>query len=94
MPVNMPRVRKPWATVCPNGPLLAASGSTWIHCLSPVASANRFTSSWVTSLQELTPKGLPARSLRSPISTIWGGTADSGTISDPFLGIFSHEKFS
>ena len=34
----------------PKGPLLARSGSTWIHWWSSVASAKRFTRSWVIGL--------------------------------------------
>src|ERR671912_509546 len=38
---------------------LARSTSTWIHWWSPVASANWFTCSWVTSCQSLLPSSVP-----------------------------------
>src|SRR4051812_20116606 len=40
---------------------LARSTSTWIHWWSPVASAKRFTASWVTSYQSLVPSSWPTR---------------------------------
>src|SRR5438105_7286948 len=49
----------------PKGPDLARSTSTWIHWWSPVASANRFTCSWVTSCQSLYPRCCPVLS-RNP----------------------------
>src|SRR5437868_4519309 len=49
----------------PNGPDLARSGSTWIHWWSPVASAKRFTWSWVISVQSVYPMCSPTRALRS-----------------------------
>src|SRR5512133_48043 len=48
-------VRYPCATVVPNGPFAAASGSTWIHWWSPVASAKRLICSCVISCQSLVP---------------------------------------
>src|ERR1035437_4291106 len=42
------RVRKPCATVVPNGPFLARVGSTWIHCWSRVTSANWLITGCVT----------------------------------------------
>src|ERR1700761_6407507 len=51
--------------VFPNGPLAARSGSTWIHWWSPVASANRLTSSWVMVTQSLCPMVSPAAAARS-----------------------------
>src|SRR5256885_11870889 len=52
---SIDRVRYPWATVVPNGPFAAASGSTWIHWWSPVASAKRSICSCVISCQSLVP---------------------------------------
>src|SRR4051812_41229572 len=45
--------------VPPNGPALARSSSTWIHWWSSVASANRFTRAWSTSIQSLVPSSSP-----------------------------------
>src|SRR6266550_3578990 len=52
---SIDRVRYPCATVVPNGPFAAASGSTWIHWWSPVASAKRLICSCVISCQSLVP---------------------------------------
>src|SRR4051812_1817029 len=46
--------------VPPNGPAFAFSTSTWIHCWSPVASANALTRSWVISSQPVVPISVPA----------------------------------
>src|SRR5829696_3962519 len=55
-------VRYPWAIGPPNGlSFFARSTSTWIHWWSPVASANLFTCSWVTSYQSLVPSSVPTR---------------------------------
>src|SRR5436305_6801104 len=52
----------PCAIGPPNGlSALARSTSTWIHWWSPVASAKRFTASWVTSYQSLVPSSWPTR---------------------------------
>ena len=48
------RVRYPWAMGPPKGlSAFARSASMWIHWWSPVASANRFTRSWVISIHSL-----------------------------------------
>src|SRR5713226_7202563 len=52
---SMDRVRYPCATVVPNGPFAAASGSTWIHWWSPVASAKRLICFCVISCHSLVP---------------------------------------
>src|SRR3954453_3544974 len=44
-------VRYPWPIVVPNGPCAARSGSTWIHCSSPVASAKALIFSCGISIQ-------------------------------------------
>jgi hypothetical protein len=59
------RVRKPWAMVVPNGPSAARCGSVWIHWWSPVASANRFTCAWVTSIQSVTATSCPMQAATS-----------------------------
>src|SRR5579883_2002818 len=43
----------------------ARSGSTWIHCSSPVASANLLIRSWVISSHSLTPTSVPTADLSS-----------------------------
>src|SRR5689334_6123014 len=48
--------RYPCAIVPPNGPAFAASGSTWIHWWSPVASANWLTRSCSTFTHGLEPR--------------------------------------
>src|SRR5438445_13565360 len=74
---SIDRVRYPWATVVPNGPFAAASGSTWIHWWSPVASANRLICSCVISCQSLVP------------SSRWADCSGSSVVSvvviSPFL---------
>src|SRR5919197_6758913 len=45
--------------VVPKGPSLARSTSTLIHWWSPVASANRFTCSWVISSHAVSPNWVP-----------------------------------
>ena len=60
-------VRKPWAIVVPNGPSAARAGSVWIHCGSPVASANWSMRSWPTSNQSVGPSSFPIRSVRALI---------------------------
>src|SRR6476619_2486200 len=59
----------PCAIVVPPGDSRAArSVSTWIHCSSPVASANLLMRSWVISIQSLMPTSVstaPLRSLKS-----------------------------
>ncbi len=49
----------------PKGPVLARSGSTWIHWWSPVASANRLTRSWVIVCHSEWPSCLPASSWKA-----------------------------
>src|SRR3954464_50531 len=52
----------PCAIGPPNGlSAFARSTSTWIHWWSFVASAKRFTASWVTSYQSLVPSSWPTR---------------------------------
>src|SRR5258706_12343499 len=53
------RLRYPCATVLPNGPCAARSGSTWIHWWSPVASANASMRSCGTSTQDEGPNSAP-----------------------------------
>src|SRR6476646_2622766 len=56
----------PWAMVVPPGSsCLARSWSTWIHCSSQVASANRLIRSCETSIQSLTPISVPTADLIS-----------------------------
>src|SRR5690348_1389642 len=63
------RVRWPCPIVVPNGPAAARSGSTWIHCRSPVASANASMRSWPTSIQDEGPYSLPISSIAPPYDT-------------------------
>src|SRR5271157_2734799 len=57
---------RPCAMVLPPGISRAArSGSTWIHCSSPVASANLSMRSWLISSQSLTPTSAPTADLIS-----------------------------
>src|SRR6266705_309225 len=68
---SIERVRYPCATVVPNGPFAAASGSTWIHWWSPVASAKRLICSCVISCQSLVPSSRsPACSSSSIVSVV------------------------
>src|SRR6476620_9899295 len=56
----------PCAIVFPPGDSRAArSTSMWIHCSSPVASANLLIRSWVISIQSLTPTSVPTAALSS-----------------------------
>src|SRR3954471_13988602 len=52
-------VRYPWPIVVPNGPCAARSGSTWIHCSSPVASAKALIFSCGISIQLEGPNCAP-----------------------------------
>src|SRR6185437_1997234 len=52
-------VRYPWAMATPKGPLLARSGSTWIHWWSSVASAKRLTRSCVMGCHSEYPSWSP-----------------------------------
>src|SRR6478752_5218665 len=45
-------------------PVLARSGSTWIHCSSPVSLANVLMSACSTVRQLLTPRSVPRRSCK------------------------------
>src|SRR4051812_35533958 len=72
--------------VPPNGPLLARSGSTWIHWWSPVASANMFTWSWVTSCQSLEPRCSPSCALRSLTSIVFAMDDDASHASNRSAG--------
>src|SRR3954449_6630578 len=57
---------RPCAIVLPRGiSALARSWSTWIHCLSQVASANLLMRSCVTSIQSLTPTSVPTAAFSS-----------------------------
>src|ERR1019366_2621274 len=58
-------VRKPCAIVVPKGPDRARSRSRCIHWWSPVASANSWMRSCVTSIQSLTPSSSPTRCFNS-----------------------------
>src|ERR1700750_1212013 len=54
----------PWAMVVPLGnSFFARSWSTWIHCSSQVASANRLIRSCETSSQSLAPTSVPMADL-------------------------------
>src|SRR3954454_14310243 len=59
-------VRYPWPIVVPNGPCAARSGSTWIHCSSPVASAKALIFSCGISIQLEGPNSVPG--VRSAIA--------------------------
>src|SRR5208283_6195426 len=61
------RVKKPCATVVPNGPLPARSGSTWIHWSSPLASAKRSMRPWSTVIQSLMATSWPTSGSSSAI---------------------------
>src|SRR3954447_4240916 len=52
-------VSSPCAIVVPSGLSFARSGSTWIHCWSPVASANASIFSCGTSIQLDRPNSAP-----------------------------------
>src|SRR5262249_58930106 len=59
-------VRKPCATVPPNGPSFAArSTSTWIHWRSSVQCANSLMRCWSTTIHDETPMTSPMCALRS-----------------------------
>src|SRR5262245_42294763 len=59
------RVQNPCAMVPPKGPVLARSGSTWIHWWSPVASAKALISAWVTVCHSPTRVSVPTSCLSS-----------------------------
>ena len=67
----MPRVRNPCWIVEPTGVAAARSGSTWIHCSSPVSFAKVLMSSCTTVFQSLTPNFCPtwASSPSRPVMT-------------------------
>src|SRR5881628_1169286 len=68
--VDSDKVKNPCATVDPNWLAFARSGSTWIHCWSPVRSANLSMWSCVISTHRLVPRSLPARVGRSFTLTV------------------------
>src|SRR5258708_30865292 len=75
--VTKDRLRYPCAIVAWNGLSLAArSTSTWIHCRSPVHSANWSILDWSTSIQSDVPRLLPTKcsTLSSVISVMIGDT--------------------
>src|ERR1700688_2784353 len=49
----------------PGSSFFARSWSTWIHCSSQVACANRLMRSWVTSIHSLAPTSVPTAALNS-----------------------------
>src|SRR3954469_16330594 len=61
-------VRKPCATVRPNGPAAARSGSVWIHWWSSVASAKTSMRCWSTVTQSLVPRSSPTAARSSSTS--------------------------
>jgi len=74
------RVSMPCATVAPNGPSSARSGSTWIHCSSRVTSANSLILDWSTVSQSLVPRWVPTMARRSSMPTITRGPGCWGTV--------------
>src|SRR3954454_1953866 len=73
-------VRYPWPIVVPNGPPAARSGSVWIHCWSPVASAKPLIFSCGISIQLEGPNCVPGVSsaIAPPYDTRRPGVAGSG----------------
>ena len=70
----------------PKGPAFARSGSTWIHCWSPVASANPCTRSWVISSQSLSPTWRPTSASNPSTPCTTTGSATAGDPTDPIPG--------
>src|SRR6185436_10716596 len=76
--VSRERVRNPCAIVVPNGDCFARSGSTWIHCGSSIAFANKSIRSCVTSTHGEMPTSCPillssSRTLNAAaiVSPVW-----------------------
>src|SRR4051812_9902261 len=83
-------VRNPCATVFPNGPSAAASGSTWIHWWSSVASAKVSTRFWSTVTQGLVPRSSPTapRSSSTSANTRMGSSSRLALqVGGEFLGL-------
>ena len=66
---NKDSVKKPCATVDPNGLLAARAGSTCIHWWSPVASANPSIMGWSIVTQSLVATSDPIKAINAaPLS--------------------------